>query len=234
MEQTTARLRKTFQYPTDDDDDSLPEALDEEGMFPYLHPDPLLYYPSLGIRTDASQLEQESLIRSLSLENKTRNALYAKLLLSLPILSTIPFIPALFTPQIAFLSLLSITSLLSTAYLLYILPPGCTAIPLLDALNTNTNTDPKTKAGASRIADPLVLRTVEHGPIRSYLPYLNLVLSAVLALLGQVFIGREMIWWGFAWLPGGVYAVVLLAKVVMGSVNPEAELGALRYEFKGA
>lgn len=33
MEQTTSRLRKTFRYPTDDDsDDSLPEALDEEGM----------------------------------------------------------------------------------------------------------------------------------------------------------------------------------------------------------
>jgi hypothetical protein len=33
MEQTTARLRKTFQYPTDNDsEDSLPEALDEEGV----------------------------------------------------------------------------------------------------------------------------------------------------------------------------------------------------------
>jgi hypothetical protein len=35
MEQTTARLRKTFQYPTDNDsEDSLPEVLDEEGVFP--------------------------------------------------------------------------------------------------------------------------------------------------------------------------------------------------------
>ena len=33
MEQTTARLRKTFHYPTDNDsEDSLPEALDEEGV----------------------------------------------------------------------------------------------------------------------------------------------------------------------------------------------------------
>ena len=32
MEQTTARLRKTFHYPTENDsEDSLPEALDEEG-----------------------------------------------------------------------------------------------------------------------------------------------------------------------------------------------------------
>lgn len=63
---------------------------------------------------------------------------------------------------------------------------------------------------------------------------MNLALSAVLALLGLVFRGREFVWWGFAWLPGFVYGVVLLAKVVMGSVNPEMELGSLRYEFKGA
>jgi len=43
MEQTTARLRKTFQYKTDDidSDDSLPEALDEEGPSP-----PLPFTPS--------------------------------------------------------------------------------------------------------------------------------------------------------------------------------------------
>ena len=36
MEQTTARLRKTFHYPVDNDsDDGLPEALDEEGIFTY-------------------------------------------------------------------------------------------------------------------------------------------------------------------------------------------------------
>jgi hypothetical protein len=35
MEQTSTKLRKTFRYPTDNDsDDDLPEALDEEGMFP--------------------------------------------------------------------------------------------------------------------------------------------------------------------------------------------------------
>jgi hypothetical protein len=32
MEKATARLRKTFHYPTDNDsDDSLPKSLDEEG-----------------------------------------------------------------------------------------------------------------------------------------------------------------------------------------------------------
>lgn len=69
----------------------------------------------------------------------------------------------------------------------------------------------------------------------TYLPYLNLGLSAVLILLGWV-IGRKGIhvWAGFTWLPALNYGVLLLAKVVMGSVDPERELGALKYEFKGA
>ena len=32
----------------------------------------------------------------------------------------------------------------------------------------------------------------------------------------------------------GVYGVVLLAKWMMGSVDPEGELEGLRYGFKGA
>jgi uncharacterized membrane protein len=97
------------------------------------------------------------------------------------------------------------------------LPPGHTAIPFLDVRNA----EPAQELG-------------DRGPVRRYLPYLNLALAAVLGLLGMVFRGREMVWWGFAWLPGGVYGIILLAKVMMGSVDPEAELGALRYEFKGA
>jgi len=33
MEGTTAKLRKTFKYSTDEDYDGLPEAMDEEGLF---------------------------------------------------------------------------------------------------------------------------------------------------------------------------------------------------------
>lgn len=54
-------------------------------------------------------------------------------------------------------------------------------------------------------------------------------------LLGMVVSRKtEELWWGFGWLPAGVYAVVLLAKWVMGSVDPEGALGGLRYGFKGA
>jgi hypothetical protein len=37
MEQTAARLRKTFHYPADTEpEDLLPDALDEEGTFPFI------------------------------------------------------------------------------------------------------------------------------------------------------------------------------------------------------
>lgn len=45
---------------------------------------------------------------------------------------------------------------------------------------------------------------------------------------------NDELWWGFGWLPAGVYTVALVGKWVMGSVDPEAELGGLRYGYKGA
>jgi hypothetical protein len=171
--------------------------------------------------------EQETLIRTLHLENTIRNTQYARLLLALPLLSIVPYIPTLLATRTSFLSLLSISSLLSTAYLLYILPPGRTFIPLLDNLNAPAARSPSRSVHEARDDGG-------QGPIERYLPSLNLVLSAVLGVLGLVSRGKELAWWGFGWLPAAVYAVVLLAKVVMGSVDPEAELGSLRYEFKGA
>ena len=67
-----------------------------------------------------------------------------------------------------------------------------------------------------------------------FLPYMNSALCALLGVLGMVFRAREDVWWGFGWLPAAVYGVVLGGKVVMGSVDPEEELGRLRYSFKGA
>lgn len=45
---------------------------------------------------------------------------------------------------------------------------------------------------------------------------------------------RFEVWWGFGWLPGLVWGVVVLAKWIMGGVDPESELGGLRYGYKGA
>lgn len=73
-------------------------------------------------------------------------------------------------------------------------------------------------------------------PLELYLPYLNVGLAVVLVLMGLA-TGRgsgSFAWIGVGNLPAIVYGVVLLAKVVMASVDPEKELSALRYQYKGA
>jgi hypothetical protein len=188
-------------------------------------PQPFEAHPSLA---NAGFTEQENLIRTLEQENTTRNKQFATALLALPLLSIIPYITTLVNGHTTLLSILSITSLLSTACLLYILPPGQTGISYLDALN---NSPSKDKPIPRHFSQHL---SHEGGPIKQYLPYLNLSLCCVLALLGMVVGRKTELWWGFGWLPAGVYTVVLLAKWLMGSVDPEGELGGLRYGFKGA
>ncbi|CZR53282.1 uncharacterized protein PAC_03160 [Phialocephala subalpina] len=203
MEQTTARLRKTFHYPTDnDEEDDLPEALDEE--------------------------EQEQVIHTLHQQNTQTNNTYRLALLSLPLLSLVPYLPSLFVARTSFLALLSVTSLLSTAFLLYALPPEETGIAILDRLNA-----PPSKKGRNE-GGRLDILGGDDGPVKKYLPYLNLGLCVVLALLGALVGRKTEMWTGFGWLPAGVYGVAVLAKWVMGSVDPEGELGELKYGFKGA
>ncbi|KAJ6787000.1 hypothetical protein PWT90_07425 [Aphanocladium album] len=202
---TAARLRRTFQYPTDDNDgsdsDSSPEAMDEQ--------------------------EQESYIQRLAEDNKASNAQMALLLLAMPILATVPYLPSL--PSLP--AMLAISSLLSTAYLLRRLPPTVTGLYPLDAW-----------AGTGGAAGA-------RSPLDQNLPYLNALLAALLAFWGGAVAYRARHFDGapavedgggaLAWpimcnLPAGVYGVVLLAKVVMAGVDPEKELSALRYDYKGA
>ncbi|KAH8601027.1 hypothetical protein B0O99DRAFT_610118 [Bisporella sp. PMI_857] len=203
MDRTSARLRKTFRYPTDNDsDDSLPEAMDEQ--------------------------EQENLIAQLSRQTQSQNKLYAQILLVLSLLCIPPYIPTLFYPSTSILSLLSISSLLSTAFLIHILPPTKTSISFLDALSS----PPSNSRGSGVGIKGNVYEA--QGPLEKYLPYLNGVLCILLGILGTVFRAREEVWRGFGWVPGVIYGVVLVGKVVMAGVDPEGELKGLRYEFKGA
>jgi len=98
---------------------------------------------------------------------------------------------------------------------------------LLD--NLNSTSSPQSQIAKKQSAG------LDDGPIKQYLPYLNLGLGIVLVGLGMVVSRKdEGLWWRFGWLPLAVSSVVLLAKWVMGSVDPEGELGRLRYGFKGA
>ncbi|KAK6226263.1 hypothetical protein QIS74_02310 [Colletotrichum tabaci] len=234
-----ARLRRTFHYPTDDDSaDSQPEAMDEE--------------------------EQEILIQRLADENAARNAQFNTLLLALPLLATVPYIVSILRLSAPLTSLLSITSLLSTAYLLRTQPPGITGITLLDvwfrpktprvspssSIASSTSSVSAASSSSSSSYQPIraPMRTrprrssfsfvEDHkSPLETYLPYLNFGLCVVLVLTGLVTRSGErhaLGHVGLGNLPAIVYVVILIAKVVMGSVDPEKELAALRYDFKGA
>lgn len=116
-------------------------------------------------------------------------------------------------------SLLALTSLFSTAFLLYSLPPTVTGFQVLDG---------RQGASAAKVAP--------RSPLETWLPYLNLGLVVILMLLSLVS-GSDIAgvgWVGLGNLPAIVYGVVIAAKLIMGSVDPESELTALRYEYKGA
>lgn len=151
---TTARLRRTFHYPTDDSSNGgTPEVLDEEGeLYRPLPPPPPSTSKTRGkappplliggidkqtveMHTNAPspQTEQENLIQTLSEQNATTNQQYQTLLLALPILSSIPYFLALFRPDTLLTAVLGLTSLAATALLLLRLPATDTGFPLLDA-----------------------------------------------------------------------------------------------------
>ncbi len=168
--------------------------------------------------------EQELYIQRLSDQNKDRNALYTKLLLALPVLAALPYIPTLIRPGTAFPSLLAISSLLSTAYMLRRMPDTVTGIAPLDAW---TGTGGVAGAGG-------------RSPLDTHLPYLNGGLAVMLGLMGVVAARRAgaegglMGWPTMGYLPGLVYGTVLMAKMMMASVDPEKALSGLKYGYKGA
>jgi hypothetical protein len=167
--------------------------------------------------------EQESLIQTLHTQNTLRNTQYTLAFLTIPLLSAALYLPPLFRPATTLLSLLSITSLLASAYILRFLPlPWERRAPLPGGKDTRTATG--------------IGIEVEKGPLELFLVYLNAVLVVLLALVGvvgrgKVVTGGEGDWFGV--LPGVVFGVVIVAKVIMGSVDV-GELEGLKYGYKGA
>ncbi|KAK2625646.1 hypothetical protein QTJ16_004958 [Diplocarpon rosae] len=203
MEQTSARLRKTFRYPSDDNsEDESHEVMDEE--------------------------EQDFLIRTMQEDNAKRNKQYNTVLFLFTLVANLPYLPTLFVRQTSLLSLLSISSLLSTLYLIYCSPPGKTGIAFLDDINMPST--PQSMTARKR-----AMLQATDGPIKKYLPYLNIGVCSILIALGGVSRRKGVgLWLGFEWLPAVVYVVVVTSKWEMGSVNPEEELERLRYGLKGA
>jgi hypothetical protein len=137
IEKTMAstRLRKTFHYPSSD---SEPDDLDEE--------------------------HQDALLTSLKTQDDAKNALYRKLYLVIPLSAATYFFLTLFTAASArqrLIALLSLSSLLCTAYILHFMP-----------LQT-----PDTK-GKRAVYQVQSLSS----PIEQYLPYLNAALAGLMLL----------------------------------------------------
>jgi hypothetical protein len=158
----TTRLRKTFRYPTDEDSDDPVEGIDEEGphtLARILHPLPGTLPPNArAILTRPP--EQEKLIQTLHTTDAAKTRLYTTLLLPLPLLPTLLYLPRLTTSlPAASLSAAAIASLLATAYILYYVPHA-----------------PET-AGSRRPGSPDA-----SGSVRRHVVPLNGVLSAVLAV----------------------------------------------------
>jgi len=231
IQSATTRLRRTFQYNDDptSDEDSTPEMMDEE--------------------------EQEAYITSLTTHNVTRNAQFRNLLLVLPFLSSLPYLAGLFHPETRLVSLLALSSLAATGYLLYVLPVTKTGISVLDSEpglvqsvtaflsgKGRQGGSPFGKAkgkGKEKVGLPLGEPTTS--PIIQHLPWMNMVLSMVVALAGWLnqrmsshYSGWIGVLAGLGNLPLLINIVVVVAKRTMAEVDPEKELSGLRYMYKGA
>jgi hypothetical protein len=122
---------------------------------------------------------------------------------------------------------------------LYFLPalPSLLVLPWTTSDGGNGNGDPHSSVRMGKGLTAAGGVGVEKGPLELYLPYLNAVLVALLAVAG--FVGRQRAEEGegegfwFALLPGLVYWVVVAAKGIMDSVDV-GELEGLRYGYKGA
>jgi hypothetical protein len=179
--------------------------------------------------------EQEQLIDTLSTSNTKSNNLYKQVFLALPLFSTLLYTPLLFQGSTAVLSLLSISSLLSSAYILYVLPPGVTGLSFLDAY-IKPDSPKQSGAQSSAYKLPQLGQKIDKSPIEIYLPYLNLILSG-LVLFGSFMAAGSTGGGGLSLalgsLPAVMFGIVLGVKVLLGSVDV-GELEKLKYGYKGA
>ncbi|KAI1210332.1 uncharacterized protein F4807DRAFT_60824 [Annulohypoxylon truncatum] len=247
MQNPTSRLRRTFAYPADSDSDNdtspdaLPTTLDEQEQETLI--------ATLARQNDARNAQ----FRLLLLCMPAVSALPYLLALVSPDRAS-------GTGTDRSTALLGLTSLAATAWTLWVRAPGVTGIRVLDAWAAGSGSgsgggDAGVRAykrdddgdggggdgsgGRGDIANtPFWAEGHRDSPLARYLPYLNVGLCAVLVVAGLVTrSGASQGHWGHVGLnnlPAIVYGVVLLAKMVMGSVDPERELSALKYEYKGA
>ncbi|EXJ58624.1 hypothetical protein A1O7_06051 [Cladophialophora yegresii CBS 114405] len=203
----STRLRKAFKYPPDDDGDGSQEAMDEE--------------------------EQEHLLQNLQASETSTNEIYTTVFTCLPLVIVLPFLWYLFrstSGTMVLLCLLGITSLVSSAYIMYMVPVSTT----LGSLSNLTRIARRDYSG-SRTS---FLLTSDQSPINQYLPYLNAFICALLFLASWGYLSRSDVpegLWLFLLLPGLIFGMVFMAKRSMAEIETGlSELRGMRYQYKGA
>ena len=145
-------------------------------------------------------------------------------------------------------ALLALTSLAATTFLTVKLPPTKTGLGFVDSLASSAAAaaaKKKKKGGkvkgrnGMRVPNLYGAGILQPSPLEAWLPYLNVGLCLLVLLTGLVTGGGSQVGNSvgrvyLAALPGVIYAATVVAKVVMAGVDPEGELGALRYGYKGA
>ncbi|OAL36952.1 hypothetical protein AYO20_03721 [Fonsecaea nubica] len=212
---STARLRKTFKYPSEDDADMSHEEMDEE--------------------------EQEHLLQNLQASETSTNAIYTVMFTALPLVVTLPFMMYLTmstSRAMAFLCLLSITSLASSAYIMYMVPTS-TPLGSLSASSRSSPTATRQRhVHGTGIPQTGFLLSAADSPINQYLPYLNAFIDVLLFIASMGYRSRSDVpegLWLFLLLPGLIFGMVFLTRKSMSEVNAGlAELEGLRYDYRGA
>ncbi|PGG97976.1 hypothetical protein AJ79_09031 [Helicocarpus griseus UAMH5409] len=195
----SVKLRRTFRYPDSDSENETREELDEE--------------------------EQEAMIQKLLRQDEKRNHQYTLIFTAIPLVSTLLYLPSIIflasTGPQRICCLLSITSLLSTAYIMKYLrlerPDRKGKRPMRDI-------------GAEQQAGPL------GALLERYIGPVNISICSILAITAYVGNGTnrlEDMFWILCLVPGVVFFLVWVCRKIMISVDVK-ELEGLRYEYKGA
>ncbi|KAF1964399.1 hypothetical protein BU23DRAFT_492837 [Bimuria novae-zelandiae CBS 107.79] len=215
--QTAAtRLRRTFAYPSESDDED-------------------------AVETGMDETDRATLLQTLATHDTRTTSTYTHLLLVLPLLPILLYLPLLLRIPTLPAALAAVTSLLASAYTLCFLPlpPVKVSITSVSELQNQKNSTaagrvkPAAQEGkAERRAVPWVsARTAD--VLAEWIVLGNAVLCGLLAAV-ELFQGRtlsEGVTVGGGYLPGVILTVVLFARRELRVVDM-SELERLRHGVK--